>query len=114
MNNLAMMANDFITYKGLSFLELYEHAKEIEQAFIDDYARNKAEKLINNGYCLEYEDFINEITWIDLELAKRFFKLEKKLLTYKRIDRLRRVMKSVLLELAIQYYKNNFDKAIIK
>lgn len=111
MNNLvAISANDIITNQALYVLEMKEQAKDIEEKFINDYALDKAEKLINQPYCREYEDFINEITWIDSELADRFFKLEKKLLTYKRIYRLRNVMKSILLELAIQYYTDKFKK----
>ena len=109
MNNLAAIANDIITYKGLCSLEQRTYGKEIEEKLIENYAYSKAEKLINGKYSKEYEDFIGEISWLNLELADRLSRLEKKLLTYKRIERLRKVMKSILLELAIQYYKNNFN-----
>lgn len=84
MNNIAISANDINTNQAL-YLFIW---------------KNKQKTLKKN--------LSIKITWIDSELTKRFFKLEKKLLTYKHIYRLRQVMKSILLELAIQYYTDKY------
>jgi len=100
----AISANDCITNRYLRRLDHEENLEFVQESFIENQAIEKAKELINGSYSKEYNEFINEITWIDEELALRLFKLEKKLLTYKRINRLRDVMKSILTELAIRYF----------
>ena len=100
----AISANDCITNQHLCRLDHEEDSKLNQELIIENQAIEEAKKLINGSYSKEYDEFINEITWIDEKLAVRLFKLEKKLLTYKRINRLRDVMKSILTELAIRYF----------
>lgn len=102
----AISANDCITNQHLCRLDHEEDSKLNQELIIENQAIEEAKKLINGSYTKEYDEFINEITWIDEKLAVRLFKLEKKLLTYKRLNRLRDVMKSILTELAIRYFMN--------
>ena len=100
----ALSANNCITNRHLRRSDREEYLEHNQELSIENQAIEKAKELINGSYSKEYDEFINEITWIDEELALRLFKLEKKLLTYKRINRLRDVMKSILTELAIRYF----------
>ena len=100
----ALSANNCITNRHLRRSDREEDLKLNQELIIENQAIEKAKELINGSYSKEYDEFINEITWIDEKLALRLFKLEKKLLTYKRINRLRDVMKSILTELAIRYF----------
>lgn len=100
----ASSANNCITNRYLRRSDREEDLEHNQELSIENQALEKAKELINGSYSKEYDEFINEITWIDEELALRLFKLEKKLLTYKRINRLRNVMKSILTELAIRYF----------
>lgn len=100
----ALSANNCITNRHLRRSDREEDLEHNQELSIENQAIEKARELINGAYSKEYDEFINEITWIDEKLAVRLFKLEKKLLTYKRINRLRNVMKSILTELAIRYF----------
>lgn len=100
----ALSANNCITNRHLRRSDREEDLEHNQELSIENQAIEKAKELINGSYSKEYDEFINEITWIDEKLALRLFKLEKKLLTYKRINRLRDVMKSILTELAIRYF----------
>lgn len=100
----ALSANNCITNRHLRRSDREEDLEHNQELSIENQAIEKAKELINGSYSKEYDEFINEITWIDEKLAVRLFKLEKKLLTYKRINRLRNVMKSILTELAIRYF----------
>ena len=100
----ALSANNCITNRHLRRSDREEDLKLNQELIIENQAIEEAKKLINGSYTKEYDEFINEITWIDEKLAVRLFKLEKKLLTYKRLNRLRDVMKSILTELAIRYF----------
>ena len=100
----ALSANNCITNRHLRRSDREEDLKLNQELIIENQAIEKAKELINGSYSKEYDEFINEITWIDEKLALRLFKLEKKLLTYKRINRLRDVMKSILTKLAIRYF----------
>ena len=100
----ALSANNCITNRHLRRSDREEDLEHNQELSIENQAIEKAKELINGSYTKEYDEFINEITWIDEKLAVRLFKLEKKLLTYKRLNRLRDVMKSILTELAIRYF----------
>lgn len=108
----AVSANDCITNQHLRRLDHEENLKHNQELLIEKQAIEKAQKLINGSYTKEYDGFINEITWVNEKLALRFFKLEKKLLTYKRINRLRDVMKSILTKLAIRYFIDKHHKYV--